>query len=243
MSYYQSINMNRQFPLSIVALEVPPVARRGISWALFSFPFDRYNKMKASLALILAVATTALAGPNCPPQGPVYEKRYDFRDSDSMQAAIANLTATFTAWDQNNSSAIRANTTSYSIEVFSTSEENPLLFSWHHTAASLAEATKNTSGVRETGPDAVYRLGSLTKVFTVYTWLVQDGDVKWNEPITKYVPELAVAADLAKDDPVEHVAWDEVTIGALAGQLSGAIRDCELIFLDENQKVKLRRRS
>ncbi|KAH6853109.1 beta-lactamase/transpeptidase-like protein [Chaetomium sp. MPI-CAGE-AT-0009] len=184
--------------------------------------------MKIPFLLSVAAATTALAGPNCPPLGPVYEKPFNFKTSSAIQAAIANLTATFTAWDQNNSSAIRSNTTSYSIEVFSTSEEDPIIFSWHHTAASLAAAT-NTSGVKAAGPDAVYRLGSLTKVFTVYTWLVQDGDVKWNEPITKYIPELAAAADRAKEDPVANVPWDEVTIGSLAGQLSGAIRDYGLM--------------
>ena len=185
--------------------------------------------MKTPLLLALAAATTAIAGPNCPPLGPVYEKPSNFKTSAAIQAAVANLTAAFTAWDQNNSSAIRANTTSYSIEVFSTSDEHPLIFSWHHTAASLsaAAATNNTAGVRKTDANAVYRLGSLTKVFTVYAWLVQDGDAKWNEPITKYVPELAAAADRARDDPVANVPWDEVTIGALAGQLSGAIRDCE----------------
>lgn len=182
-------------------------------------------KTASFLLAAVAAATTVLAGPNCPPLGPVYEKPYRFKDSAAMQSAIANLTEVFQALDQNNSTAMRANTTSYSIEVFSTSEEEPLIFSWHHTAAALREA-KNNSGVRETSADTVYRLGSLTKVFTVYTWLVQDGDVKWNEPITKYVPELAAAADSARDDPVAHVPWDEVTIGALAGQLSGAIRDC-----------------
>ncbi len=182
--------------------------------------------MWPSFLVAVAAATTALAGPNCPPLGPVYEKPNNFNTSSAIQAAIANLTASFTAWDQNNSSAIRANTTSYSIEVFSTSKEHPVVFSWHHTAASLAADT-NTSGVRQASPDAVYRLGSLTKIFTIYTWLAQDGDSKWNEPITKYVPELAAAAAKAKSDPVANVAWDEVTIGSLAGQLSGAIRDCE----------------
>ncbi|KAL2195545.1 beta-lactamase/transpeptidase-like protein [Corynascus similis CBS 632.67] len=185
-------------------------------------------KTASFLLAAVAAATTVLAGPNCPPLGPVYEKPYRFKDSAAMQSAIANLTEVFQALDQNNSTAMRANTTSYSIEVFSTSEEEPLIFSWHHTAAALREA-KNNSGVRETSADTVYRLGSLTKVFTVYTWLVQDGDVKWNEPITKYVPELAAAADSARDDPVAHVPWDEVTIGALAGQLSGAIRDYGLM--------------
>lgn len=192
---------------------------------------------KTTLLLALAAAATpTLAGPNCPPLGPVFEKPTAFTTSPAIQAAIANLTATLTWWDQQNSSAIRANTTSYSIEVFSTSDQNPLIFSWHHTAASLAAAAANTnsssssSGVHEAGLDAVYRLGSLTKIFTVYTWLAQDGDAKWNEPITKYVPELAAAAARAGDDPVANVAWDEVTIGALAGQLSGVIRDCEFPF-------------
>jgi CubicO group peptidase (beta-lactamase class C family) len=186
-------------------------------------------RTKTPFLLALAAAATSLAGPNCPPLGPVYEKPYNFKTSPAIQSAIANLTATFTLWDQTNSSAIRANTTSYSIEVFSTSKQDPLIFSWHHTAASLAAAGNGSYGVRKTDADTVYRLGSLTKVFTVYTWLAQDGDAKWNEPITKYVPELAAAAERARSarDPVGNVPWDEVTIGALAGQLSGAIRDCK----------------
>ncbi|KAL2168551.1 hypothetical protein VTG60DRAFT_7156 [Thermothelomyces hinnuleus] len=160
-----------------------------------------------------------------------------------MQSAIANLTAVFTAMDRDNSTAVRANTTSYSMEAFSTSEEGPRIFSRHHTAAALA-AAKNSSGVRETSADAVYRLGSLTKVFTVYTWLVQDGGSKWNDHITKYVPELAAPADRAKEDPVANVAWDEVTIGALAGQLSGSIRDYGLMSevtqeFNQSQAVEL----
>ncbi|KAK4234246.1 beta-lactamase/transpeptidase-like protein [Achaetomium macrosporum] len=191
-------------------------------------------------AAVLAVAATVLAGPNCPPLGPVFEKPYNFNTSSAMQSAIANLTAMLTAWDQNNSSAIRSNTTSYSIEVFSTSRDQPLVFSWHHTAASLLAPPTNSSnnngtsrrvGVAKTDANTVYRLGSLTKVFTVYTWLAQDGDTKWNDPITRYVPELAAAAERAKQeaDPVANVPWDEVTVGALAGQLSGAIRDYGLM--------------
>src|SRR5690606_16413545 len=118
-----------------------------------------------------------LAGPNCPPLGPVYDKPYTFSSSPALQAAIANLTAVLTWWDSNDEPAVRANTTSYSIEVFSASETEPLVFSWHHTAKALAERgeaveemrRKNESaevpeGVFEAGPDAVYRLGSLTKV-------------------------------------------------------------------------------
>ena len=197
-----------------------------------------WNKTPLLLTAATA-ATTALAGPNCPPLGPVYEKPINFNTSAAIQTAIANLTTTLSYWDQTNTSSIRANTTSYSIEVFSTSKDHPLIFSWHHTAASLAAAPANASGVRRAGPDAVYRLGSLTKIFTMYTWLAQDGDARWNEPITKYVPELAAAAAKAKADPVANVDWDEVTIGALAGQLSGAIRDCKFAAVQVGLRVRL----
>ncbi|AEO69810.1 uncharacterized protein THITE_2056623 [Thermothielavioides terrestris NRRL 8126] len=188
-----------------------------------------WTKIRSSL-LALAAATLALAGPNCPPLGPVYEKPNNFNTSSAMKAALANLTAALTAWDQNNSSAVRADITSYSIEVFSTSKDHPVIFSWHHTAPSNSSTNSTAVGVSKTDGDTVYRLGSLSKIFTVLTWLAQDGDAKWNDPITKYVPELAAAADgRAKRDPVANVPWDEVTIAALAGQLSGAIRDYGLM--------------
>ncbi|KAK3309353.1 beta-lactamase/transpeptidase-like protein [Chaetomium strumarium] len=219
---------------------------------------------KTSVAVLAIVAATALAGPNCPPLGPAFEKPFTFNTSSAMQSAIANLTATLTAWDQSNASAIRSDITSYSIEVFSTSKEQPLIFSWHHTAPSLlappsppppttnssnnnSNSTARRVGVSQVDTNTVYRLGSLTKVFTVYTWLVQDGDSKWNDPITRYVPELAAAAERAKQqgaDPVANVPWDEVTVGALAGQLSGAIRDYGLMGevtqeFDQNEAVGL----
>ncbi|AEO59506.1 hypothetical protein MYCTH_2128565 [Thermothelomyces thermophilus ATCC 42464] len=76
------------------------------------------------------------------------------------------------------------------------------------------------------------------------TFEAHDGDSKWNDPIIKYVPELAAAADKAKEDPVANVAWDEVTIGTLAGQLSGAIRDYGLMSevtqeFNQSQAVEL----
>ncbi|KAK3497205.1 beta-lactamase/transpeptidase-like protein [Neurospora hispaniola] len=178
-----------------------------------------------ALLLFLLATTCATAAPNCPPLGPVFQKPRNFKSSAAIRAALANLTETFQARDEDNSAAVRANITSYSLEVFSISDSDPVIFGWHHTAPAHASSNFTNGGAKKTDADTVYRLGSLTKIFTVYTWLVQDGDAKWNEPITKYVPELAKAADKAKDDPVGNVVWGEVTVGSLAGQLSGAVRD------------------
>lgn len=191
--------------------------------------------MKFNSPLLLAIAaasTTVLAGPNCPPLGPVFPKPTNLASSPPIRAALDNLTTVLSARDNDNSAAVLANSTSWSIEVFSANPDTPTLFEWHHTAPELAAATGNNSfGVKKVDGDTVYRLGSLTKVFTVYTWLAQDGMDKWNEPITKYVPELREAAARAKaaKDPVKNVPWDEVTIGSLAGQMSGAIRDYGLM--------------
>jgi CubicO group peptidase (beta-lactamase class C family) len=75
----------------------------------------------------------------------------------------------------------------------------------------------------------VFRIGSVTKIFTVLAFLAEVGDGVWNDPVTKHIPELAAIA--ASRRGVERqstwsVDWDDITIGALAGQSSGLIRDC-----------------
>jgi hypothetical protein len=226
----------------------------------------------AAAAAAAAAANPPLSRPNCPPLGPVFQKPDAILTTNpAILAAIANLTTTLTRRDQQPTTR---DTTTYSIEVFSTSPHAPLLFTWHHTAASSLPLspspslpiTNNTNtktstclpppsssvpssqnssddsdnaggGAPKAGPNAVYRLGGLSKVLAVYTWLAQDGDAKWNEPVTRFVPELAAAAAAGKRgrgggvaDPVVDVDWEGVTVGALAGQLAGVVRDCEFLF-------------
>lgn len=73
----------------------------------------------------------------------------------------------------------------------------------------------------------------MSKVLTVLTFLAEAGDVYWNQPITRIVPELAKYAGrstLKNFDNVRETAWDDVTIGALAAQVSGLERDCMFFF-------------
>ncbi|KAK4187919.1 D-alanyl-D-alanine-carboxypeptidase/endopeptidase AmpH [Podospora australis] len=184
--------------------------------------------MRSSPLLLLGAALSQ-AAPNCPPLGPAFQKPTSLLSDPIIKDALANLTSIFSARDNDNSASVLANSTSWSIEVFSTNPDSPTLWEWHHTAPELA--VSNTTGVKKVDGNTVYRLGSLTKVFTVLTWLVQDGMAKWNDPITNYVPELREAAERARreKDPVRNIPWDEVTIGALAGQMSGAIRDYGLM--------------
>lgn len=189
--------------------------------------------MKQAIFLLPLLGCLSSAAPNCPPLGPVFPKPPSdiLSSSPAIISALSNLTSTFTARDLDNNTG--AYSTSYSIEVWSATDPSGTpLWSWHHTAPNLTRSVgngtyTNTTGVRRVDKNTVYRLGSLTKIFTIYTWLVQDGDVKWNTPITEYVPELQAVADRSSQDAVANVDWGDVTIGALASQMAGIVRDCK----------------
>ncbi|KFY45814.1 hypothetical protein V494_00747 [Pseudogymnoascus sp. VKM F-4513 (FW-928)] len=111
-----------------------------------------------------------------------------------------------------------ASSTSFSLEIHSLHEEEPL-FTYYYDAPGLADST---DGVKKIDSDSVFRLASASKVLTVYTFLASVGDVSFNEPITKYIPELAKYAALNADkDEIDFMDWDSVTIGSLTSQLSG----------------------
>ncbi|KAI6367754.1 hypothetical protein MCOR25_004830 [Pyricularia grisea] len=75
------------------------------------------------------------------------------------------------------------------------------------------------------------------EVFTVLVLLAVVGEAVWNDSITKYVPELAALVEKAADVPAESTwspDWEEITIGALAGQTSGIRRDLTRAPLNKN---------
>jgi CubicO group peptidase (beta-lactamase class C family) len=60
----------------------------------------------------------------------------------------------------------------------------------------------------------------------MYTFLINAGDRKFNDPISEYVPALA---NYASQSSGLTPLWDEITIGDLAGQMAGLSRDCETL--------------
>ena len=83
-------------------------------------------------------------------------------------------------------------------------------------------------GVTSVDSNTVYALGSISKLLTVYTFLLEAGDTSWNDPVTKYIPELAAYAKAhpqAATQQIDHYNWEDITVGALVSQLSGMVRD------------------
>jgi hypothetical protein len=174
--------------------------------------------------LIVSRLQSTSAAPNCPLIGPEFPPPQHLSDHPIWKAAIQNVTAVFDYIDYSNITGI--DRFSYSLQIFSSNPGPPVLWERYRTAKNLPS---NTTGVKKVDGDTVYRLGSVTKVFTVLAWLAEVGDVHWNQPITKYIPELAqypTDSTASGFDSVKDTAWDDITIGSLASQVSGLGRDC-----------------
>ncbi|RSM05370.1 hypothetical protein CDV31_009608 [Fusarium ambrosium] len=155
--------------------------------------------MKIKSICLLGAAWLSLADAYCPPTGSVLpppDISSDGKLTETLNNALRKL-AKSGIWN--------TTTTSFSIELTS-SKEN--IFSFHHTSPKL-----NSSGVDKVDGKTIYRVASVTKVFTTLALLLQNG-INLDDSITKYVPELS------------KIAWyKDVTLRMLASQISGVHRD------------------
>ena len=168
-------------------------------------------------ALLISAGTAAVPKPHCPVYGPLFPAPKHMKNHPLMLEAVKEMDALFDERVNSNRSY------SFHFEAYST-EEGPL-WSRSWTAAQLQ--TANTTGVKVVDRNTVHRVGSITKTFTVLTFLSQVGWDVWNHPITKYIPELkALEASQKGKSPIYNVDWDDITIGSLITFQSGLMRDC-----------------
>jgi hypothetical protein len=119
--------------------------------------------------------------------------------------------------------AFDANSTAFSFEFFSITDEDPI-YQYHYSPPVLADVP---FGVKTVDRNSIYRIGSVTKLISVYTFLILDGDVHFHDPITKYIPELLAASrNTENNDPIHRTSWSDVTIGALASHMAGIGTEC-----------------
>jgi CubicO group peptidase (beta-lactamase class C family) len=105
--------------------------------------------------------------------------------------------------------------TSFSIEITSSKKT---LWSRHHTAR---ERNASRPDIPEVNGDALYRIASITKTFTVLGILYQHeaGNLSLDDPVEKYINEL-------REDQEGTIPWQHITLRSLASQLSGIPREC-----------------
>lgn len=162
-------------------------------------------------ALVTAFQALANAGPteDCPNLGPAFVHDFDLKNSEAFQSAAAAfpdiLETLFST------GAVSKNTSTFSIDVFSTAT-NESVYSYHH----VAPENNGTLSAGRLDDESIYRIGSVSKLYTAYAILAAAGIRVLDRPVTDYVPELAGGIK------PNTIAWEEVTVGALMSQQGGS---------------------
>jgi CubicO group peptidase (beta-lactamase class C family) len=150
----------------------------------------------------------------CPFLGQVYPAPQNLLSEPIWQSMTASLTQAIS-----NTTAQHSNVTSFAIQIIAKESTVPL-FEYYHKAPSHLYGSGNTTAV---DANTIFRVASMSKMYTVYALLVETGGFSWlDEPITKYVPELRVSPGSA----VARAQWQDITLEALASQMSGIGRAC-----------------
>ncbi|KAK5656822.1 hypothetical protein OQA88_4370 [Cercophora sp. LCS_1] len=176
------------------------------------------------LAALVSIPLSA-AKSNCPLYGPQLPRPKNLFWEPGIQYAAYILDDIFPQYidNDNNTGSQRF---SYSVEVFSGTEDLPL---WQHHWTAPNLASLNSTGVKKVDGNSVYRIGSVTKIFTVLGFLASVGDGVLNDPVTKYLPELAELAENSIESAIFAPDWESITVGSLATQTSGLIRDYSIL--------------
>lgn len=181
--------------------------------------------LRTSLVLLVAASAAAdLYDQPCPLYGQSYPAPKSLAISKHIESAAQSVLDQLLR-AQNETTAygpLDTETTAFSVEFYSLDGEDAL-FSHHYTPTQLV--SQRTVGVEEVDSDTIYRVGSVSKLWTVYLYLLAAGDQTWDDPITKFIPELQEISQTQEIDPTSDVDWESITVGALASHLAGIGRD------------------
>ncbi|KAK3686354.1 hypothetical protein LTR37_019897 [Vermiconidia calcicola] len=184
----------------------------------------RFLPLAIILGLYLA-ATTAQSGRTklqaCPLLGQQYPPPVQLTAEPKFQAAAKSLNAVL----DKSVKQSPYNETSFSVGVFST-DDDQLIYQYHYTSAAVRNSSTGTKAV---DADSIYRIGSISKLLTVYLFLISQGDRKWDVPVVEYLPQLRDLSEQSWNSMTPN--WEDITLGDLASQMAGLARDYGLADL------------
>lgn len=163
------------------------------------------------LSLALGSLGQSLPTEECPVLGPVLPSGFDLSATKAFKEAESRFPKAIEVLFE--SGVLNDTQTAFAIDVFSTAT-NESLYSYYHIGKEL-ESTLTTG---ELDDGTIFRIGSVSKIYTVYSILAHAGLEIFNHPVTFYVPELLGNAG---SDPLSKIRWEDVTVGALAAQQGG----------------------
>lgn len=171
---------------------------------------------KALIGSILGLAATSAARIVATDEAPLIGPSFIANFDPSNSTAINNAKTKFPGLIDNLFSSGDLNRTdlTFSIDVFSAAT-NRSIYRYSHVGENSKKSL--TSGVFD--DKTISRVGSVTKMFTVYAIIAKAGIEVFSDPVTKYIPELG---GNSSSDPLERIRWEDITVGALASQQAGS---------------------
>ncbi|KAF3385283.1 Beta-lactamase-like protein [Penicillium rolfsii] len=171
------------------------------------------------LLSLFSLGAYVAAKPNaCPIFGPAFPAPTEIGRDPTFIAATQNLTAQIAQAIE--SGELDGN--SISVQIFSGSDSYTA-YGLTHTDHSVRNGSV---GVREVDENTVFRVGSISKLWTMLLYMTFNGTKHFAEPVSKYVPELRSPYNSSQRiNEIDYVNWDEVTIGELASHQAGIPRD------------------
>lgn len=93
---------------------------------------------------------------------------------------------------------------------------------FHYTSAEIAKAA---NGTHKVDSDSIYRIASVTKLFTVLAGLIELKPEDWERPVSAVLTLLGDYVSRNGKPDVYTTPWGEITLRALAAQIAGVPRD------------------
>jgi CubicO group peptidase (beta-lactamase class C family) len=162
--------------------------------------------------------------------GPTYPAPIDLTSTESLvSASWQNISSTLKEYLHGNQSTTSNSLSgieniTFSIGLFSANDPAAAeSLQFHYTSAEAADAP---TGVEEVDGDSIYRVASISKLFTVFAGLLELHNADWDRPLTDVLPELAEFARENSDEE-EHIytsQWEKITPWTLAAQIAGIAR-------------------
>lgn len=170
--------------------------------------------------------------------GPTYPPPRDLTSKSSLvRAAWTNLTSTLDGYFTNNNTPAALapiEEVTWSTGLFSLHDPEAVKLQYHHLSEQIRK-----KGPATVDGDTIYRIASVSKLFTVLIGLMKLTNEEWYRPLNAIIPGLSPSTHNA--DPIYTTPWSNLTPWALATHLSGIARQglpvTDLLFLADSAGI------
>ncbi|KAL9611133.1 MAG: hypothetical protein Q9167_004213 [Letrouitia subvulpina] len=162
--------------------------------------------------------------------GPTYPAPLDIASAKSLvPAGWRNFSSTLDAYLKKNQTTGSENLSgveniTFSVGLFSVHDPAAAEFQYHYTSPEIKNAPNGTHNV---DGNSIYRVASISKLFTVLVGMIKLTNEEWNRPLTEVFPKLDRSSGGGPGglDLEQKIHWNEITPWALASQIAGVPRE------------------